>query len=151
MSLTTKNKRIIQFFHERPNMDFETMMLKFIDIMEALHANMNSSLNNTMVSQILENLKTMQEKIETVSTNVNKIQSDTQIHFSLKMTEFKKEYIEDLKMILSCNVSERIEPMLKEQNAMLFEKTATMMSSVIPKSDEVMSKNLESIIKRTVI
>ena len=49
MSLVTSNKRVLSFFHERPNLDFDTTILKFIDIMESLYENMNNTLNNTTV------------------------------------------------------------------------------------------------------
>lgn len=148
MSLVTSNKRVLSFFHERPNLDFDTTILKFIDIMESLYENMNNTLNNTTVLQILDNLKTMQVKIDNVSSNVNKIQSDTQLQFSLKMTELKKEYIDDIKMILSCNVSDKIEPLLKEQNTQLFEKTCLMINSIVPKNEEIVLKNMEGVVKQ---
>jgi len=148
MSLVTTNKRVLSFFHERPNLDFDTTILKFIDIMESLYENMNNTLNNTTVLQILDNLKTMQVKIDNVSTNVNKIQSDTQLQFSLKMTELKREYIDDIKMILSCNVSDKIEPLLKEQNTQLFEKTCLMINSIVPKNEEIVLKNMEGVVKQ---
>ena len=141
-----QNHRILSFFKEHPNLDPETTILKFIDIMENLHENMNSSMNNSMVISILDNLKLMNSKIDTVSQNVNKITKDTQTQFSLKMNEFKKDYLQQLNMVLTCNVSEKIAPLLKEQNESLFMKTNSMLQKVIPKNEEVVSKSIEKII-----
>ena len=41
MEIKITNKRIISFFEQRPEMDVETTILKFIDIMESLQENMN--------------------------------------------------------------------------------------------------------------
>ena len=75
MSIELKNNRIINFFKERPDMDIESMILKFIDIMETLQENMNKTLNNSNVLEILDNLKQMNSKIDKTeeSNNLNKI------------------------------------------------------------------------------
>ena len=140
------NQRIITFFNEHSNLDPETTILKFIDIMESLYENMNSAMNNSMVVDILEKLKCMDSKIEEVSANVNKITEDTQTQFSLKMVEFKKDYLNELNMILTCNVSDKIAPLIKEQNDALFNKTNTMIQAIIPKNEAAIIKNIEKLI-----
>jgi len=52
-----KNKRIISFFEQRPDMDIEDTILKFIDIMENLQENMNKTLTNSTVTEILDSIK----------------------------------------------------------------------------------------------
>ena len=138
--------RIQTFFKEHPNLDPETTFLKFIDIMESLHENMNNTMNNSMVVDILDKLKHMDSKIDDVSACVNKITEDTQTQFSLKMVEFKKEYLKELNMILTCNVSDKIAPLLKEQNDALFNKTNNMIQTVIPKNEAAVAKNIEKLI-----
>ena len=56
MDIKITNKRILSFFEQRPDMDFESMILKFIDIMESLNENMNKTLTNTTVLEILDNI-----------------------------------------------------------------------------------------------
>ena len=143
-----KNQRILTFFNEHPNLDPETTFLKFIDIMEALHENMNSTMNNTMVIDILDKLKNINTKIDNVTECVNKITEDTQTQFSLKMVEFKKDYLKELEMILTCNVSDKIAPLLKEQHDALFSKTNNMIQSVIPKNEAAVTKGIEKLIKQ---
>ena len=147
MNVEIKNKRIINFFNEHSNLDLESMLLKFVEIMEMLHENMNSTMNNTTVLDILDNLKAMNSKIDVVSNNVEKINGETQTQFSLKMGELKKDYVDELKMVLTCNVSDKIEPLFKEQNAALFEKTNNMITSIIPKNEEVVTNRIEMVMK----
>lgn len=53
-----------RFFDQRPEMDVETTLLKFIDIMETLQESINKTLTNSSVLEILDNLKTMNNKFE---------------------------------------------------------------------------------------
>jgi len=147
-SLTITNKKILAFYDAHPNMDFESSVIKFIEIMELLHEKMNNTMNGSLVLEILDNLKTMNTKINEVSTTVNKINEDTSNEFSRKMVEFKKEYIDELKMVLTCNVSDKIEPLLKEQNTSLFDKTYAMINTILPKNEEVVVTGVERIISR---
>lgn len=139
-----KNKKIINFFNEHKNLDFEETIVKFIDIMELLNEKMNATMNSSVVLDILENLKSMNTKIESVSLNVVKINETTSKEFSLKMSELKKEYVEELKMVLTCNVSDKIEPLFKEQNLALFNKTYAMINTIIPKNEEFVVTSVEN-------
>ena len=50
-------------------------------------------------------LSNINNKIDNVADKVSKISDDTQTQFTLKMAEFKKEYLSELNMVLTCNVS----------------------------------------------
>ena len=134
--------RIIGFFKEHESLQPEETILKFIDIMESLHENMNKTMNNSVVTEILSNLKSMQSKLDTVSDNVDKITGDTQTQFSLKMTEFKQDYIRELEKVLTCNVSDKIEPLFKEQNSSLFDRTENMLGKLIPKNEAAVAESI---------
>ena len=145
MKVEIKNKKIINFFNEHSNLDLESTLVKFIEIMEMLHEKMNSSMNNTTVLEILDSLKSMNNKIDNVSENVEKINGETQTQFALRMSELRKDYADELKTALTCNVSDKIEPMFRTQNEALFNKTNTMISSIIPKNEEVITSRIENI------
>ena len=99
MALQITNKRIISFFQQRPEMDFESTLLKFIDIMESLNENMNKTLNNTTVMEILDNIKSMK--------------SDNKLLIMQAMAEIKRGLNEDIRMIMSNSINERLEPTLR--------------------------------------
>ncbi len=142
------NPRIITFFKQHPNLEPETIILRFIDIMESLHENMHNSMNNTMVVDMLDKLKQINSKIDNVTERVNKITEDTQTQFTLKMAEFKKDYLAELNMVLTCNVSDKIAPLVKEQNEALFAKTNAMIQEVIPKNDSFVSDGIEKMVSK---
>ena len=144
--MNISNQRILTFFKEHPNLEPETIILSFIDIMETLHDKMNSSMNNSMVIDMLDKLKQINTKIDHVADKVNKITEDTKTQFSLKMAEFKKEYLTELNMVLTCNVSDKIAPLVKEQNEALFIKTNALIQEVIPKNETMVSDSIERMV-----
>ena len=105
-SLTCENKKVFEFYEKHSNLDFESMNLLFVNILEELNKDITSSLSNNIASQLLTNLKQLQGQID-------KFNSDTQKTFEKRFIEFKKEYMEDMKMILSNNNSEKIAPLIK--------------------------------------
>jgi hypothetical protein len=107
----------------------------------------NPSLDINIASQLIENIKSLQSQVSNVQDTVSKSQSDFSTNFSLKFMEFKREYIEDLKMILSTNASEKLAPIIKEYNESLLDKTRILIGEVIPKTQESLSKNIENSIK----
>ena len=107
-SITINNSKIISFFEQRPEMDVETTFLKFIDIMETLQETMNKTLTNTTVLEILDNMKTMNAKFE-------RSQELNQFNLSNYMNELKRSMNEEMKTIMSINMMEKVEPVLREK------------------------------------
>ena len=96
-NLSTNNPKILKFFHEHQNLDFEDTILSFVEIMEKLSDSMNNSINNSLITDILSNLKSMNSKMESIDQNVNRYQNESISNLSLKLNDFKREYIEDLR------------------------------------------------------
>jgi hypothetical protein len=61
--------------------------------------------------------------------------------------EFKKDYIEDLKMILTNTTSEKIAPIIKQYNDSLLDKTQLMISDLIPKNNNLLSQEITTSMK----
>ena len=106
--LQITNRKILSFFEQRPEMDVETTFLKFIDIMETLQENMSKTLTNSNVMEILDNLKTMNTKFE-------RSQESAQFNLSNYMNELKRTMNEEIKTLMSINMMEKVEPVLREK------------------------------------
>lgn len=135
-AITLQHSRILTFFQAHPKLDPEETVCKFIDIMENLHESMSNTMGNTAVLDMLQSLN-------------HKMDSVTQIEQQLanRMNELRKEYVDDLKMVLTCNVSDKIEPLLKEQNMVLFDKTNAMIASLIPQNEAAVVGRIETVVK----
>ena len=107
-TITITNSKILSFFEQRPEMDVETTLLKFIDIMETLQETMNKTLTNSTVLEILDNMKTMNAKFE-------RSQEVSQFNLSNYMNELKRSMNEEMKTIMSINMMEKVEPVLREK------------------------------------
>ena len=106
--LQITNSKILSFFEQRPEMDVETTFLKFIDIMETLQETMNKTLTNSTVLEILDNMKTMNAKFE-------RSQESNQFNLSNYMNELKRSMNEEMKTLMSINMMEKVEPVLREK------------------------------------
>lgn len=149
-SLSCSNKMVLKFYNEHPNIDFESMNVTFVEILNSLSQDINSSLSNNISTQLLNNVKEIHSQINTINESVNRLHIETNHNFLTKFNDFKREYIEDVKMILSNNsnnTSDKIIPLIKEYNSALFDKTFIMINEVIPKNNDNLTKQIQDFIK----
>ena len=138
------NRKIILFFEQRPEMDIETTILKFIDIMETLQENMNKTLTNSNVLEILDNLKTM-------NTKIDRSHELSQFNISNHINELKRNMNEEIKSIMSRSIMENVEPVLrerfKEQHLafanVTFDKITSMFDNKLLNINEISKSNKE--------
>jgi hypothetical protein len=143
-SLTVNNKEVWEFYNENKNVSFEDMSLIFVRILKKIMLSANPSMSTNVVSQLIENIKGLQSQVTNISESFSKTQLDINANFTMKFVEFKREYIEDLKMILSNNTAEKVAPIIREYNETLLDKTRIMINDIIPKSQESLYKNIET-------
>ena len=128
MTLQTSNKRILSFFEQHPEMDFETTILKFIDIMESLNENMNKTASNSTVMEILDNIKSFKD--------------DTKTLIGQNMTEIKRTLNDDIRMIMANSVHERLEPSLRVK---LKEQQTQLVDNVSGKLEKLLESKISGI------
>ncbi len=133
MVLQITNKRIVAFFEQRPDLDFESTILRFIDIMENLQETMNKTLTNTTVVEILDNIKSMRSDNKSIISNA--------------MVDIKRGLNEDIRMIMSNSVNEKLEPVLREK---LKEQQAVLVANVYSRLENVL-ENKMALIKESSI
>jgi hypothetical protein len=139
-SLTCNSAKVWAFYQEHPELDFEKMNIMFTDIIASIMQSTNPVNNSNITSQILNSLASIQSQLSTQQSEYSKL-------LFLKLAEFKKEYIEDLKMILSSNIADKIAPLIKESNGSILDKTKILLSEIVPKSNETLSKQINDSIK----
>jgi len=142
-SLTITNKKVIDFYNQRKNLNFETMNVLLVDILENLLQNANPSLDTNVASALLENMKALQTQVLGIKDTVEKNQTDIGTMFTLKFVDFKRDYMDDMRLILSSNATEKVAPVIKQYNDTLLDKTKLMFNEIIPKNQELLHKNIE--------
>lgn len=137
-----RNERIITFFKTHPALNVEDVVLNMIDMLEKVMANVHNELNSTLAIQLVEQMKQMQSQMNLVQDQMTKNHTHEVTVFATKLGEFKKEYMEELKMVFSHNVTDRFAPLLKEQNAQTLDKLQLLVSEIVPKSRDGLQKHL---------
>jgi hypothetical protein len=147
-ALTINNEKLWRFYNDHPNLNFEVTNLLFMDVLEKFLQDANSSLNSNITTQLIEHIKQLQSQIISMTDNFSRIQNENIINFNYKLTEFKKDYIDEVKMILTNNVAEKVAPLIKEQNSIMLDKTHLLINNLIPKNnDDTMIRQINESMK----
>ena len=139
-SLTCNSAKVWAFYHEHPEIDFEKMNIMFTDIIASIMQTTNPVNNSNITSQIMNGIANIQAQLTNQQTEYGKL-------LFLKLTEFKKDYIDDLKMILSSNIADKIAPLIKESNGSILDKTQLLLSEIVPKNNEALSRQINDNIR----
>jgi len=132
--LIINNERICRFYKENPHIHFESVNLIFIDLFDKLLTDMNSTMNASINSQILTNVNDLCSSMDFLKNSIDSHNTDLKQTILLKYSDIKKDYIDELNTILSLNHSERMAPLLDKNNSILIDKTATIITDIIPKT-----------------
>jgi hypothetical protein len=149
-TISLQNRRVWEFYDTHKNMEFEGMSLLFIDILERIMCDTTQSLNSSIVTQLMDNIKSLQTNIGYINDNIQKINPETNSLFSVKFTEFKKEYTDDIKNIIAsngCNTVEKLSHIIDKYNDTISDKTKIIISDIIPKNQDLLSKNISICMK----
>ena len=116
MSLNITNARVIEFYKNHPMISVDTINVLFVEILEKLFSEISPNMDNDFALRLINEMKN-------ITTIIDKIQNDTIQNFTLKSIELKREYIQDLQLILNNNNNNTIKPMLMEYTEILQDKT----------------------------
>jgi hypothetical protein len=140
--IETTNKRILKFYNSNPSINFEAINLIMIDLMEKLLNDMNSTMNSSIQSQILSTISEQGTQINELKNQVSSLKDN----LIIKFLDIKKEYIEDVKNIINTNTSEKISSLIEKNNENLINKTISMVTEIIPRTQESFYKQLHETI-----
>jgi hypothetical protein len=152
--IIVSNERICDFYENNPAINFEAVNIIFIELFEQLLTDMDNTMNSTINSQILYNVHENTNKINELNSSieylrdaVNTIQSDVTNSILIKFMELKKEYIEDMRLIIQDNTNEKIGSLLEKNNSLLIDKTNLLISDIIPKNQNQFYSQIQDSIR----
>ena len=141
------NKEVFEFYASH-NLDAEFVNVSFINILKKLMNNLDTSVNSNLATKLLETCTALDHKIDNLNSSVNKYQQDITNVITIKLTEYRKEYIDDLKLILSSNNVDCISPLIKETNNNLLDKTSLLLNEILPKNQNLLTKDIFSYLQQ---
>jgi hypothetical protein len=135
--LITKNPRICNFYEKNPTMNFETVNIYVIELLEKILMETNSNItdiNSHILTHINENTNEIRNSIVSLKDTMYSISNDNKQTIISKISEIKKEYIDELRTIIQSNTHEKIGSLIEKNNSILIDKTALLLNEIIPKN-----------------
>lgn len=115
MSLILKNQRIYDFYQNHPQYDFERMNTFMVELLENFNEKMVPSLDQNFASKLTQQMIDLQ-------TQLLKQQQDQQLDHYKQLTDFRKQYIEELRHAVHYHHDEKVQPLLSQQADLFMEK-----------------------------
>jgi hypothetical protein len=145
--LETAHPRILRFYRENPQVNFESTNLILVDFLEKLVldttlASLNEhSLSTTFQSHIFrymnqhanqmtemtKSLGSIQDSMTTMSTNIVDI-------VAAKFLEIRQQYVDEFKIIVNSHTNDQLFPLLEEHTHKLIENTSSMIREIVPQT-----------------
>jgi len=116
------NQQVFEFYKKNASLNFEQVNLLCVGLFENILQDANTTINNSITSKILTECLENTHKLNELSSEINKINnniSKLNNELVLKFFDIKKEYIEEVKTIISINGNEKIDKInhqLRENN-----------------------------------
>lgn len=138
-NITVTDETIITYYKENPHLDFVVMNHIFISILKKLSSNLTDTINTTINSKILSVVSNIENKVDTFKHTLND-----------KLHDNKREYIEDVKVILTNNIltnNEKISAIIEKNTDAILTKTTMILNDIIPKTQDKTYSLIETCIK----
>jgi hypothetical protein len=145
--ITITDESIISFYRENPNINIVQINHIFIDILKKLSTNLTETLSNSIHSKILTSLTEINGSMSSIKQDVSKLSNDVLSSMTIKLHEVKKEYLDSMALILTNNTLsnyEKIGSIIEKQNETLIAKTSSILTELIPKTNESYFQRVES-------
>lgn len=154
--LTTNNSRVCDFFSKHSYLNFDTVCLLLVELLENILQESSISINKSISSQILQecidNKNRLNEfqnhltnQLILIQSNITKFNSD----FTVKLFEIKKDYIEEVKSIIISNSNEKISSIIEKNNENLSNKTTITMRESVDKISQLLEKTSYNLVDKT--
>lgn len=156
--IVLKNKSIWEFYNEHKNVNIESVNLLLIEFMKTIFNHMTDDVNSNINSQLLSFMNENKNQIDTIKTslssiseNVSKMNTDITNTVMLQFMNLKKDYIEDVKQIVTNNsltTCEKISSLVDKNSNHLIDKTSLILNEVIPKNNDSVNRHIQENLKK---
>jgi len=138
--LKITSKRVQDFYRQNPTISFEAVNLIFVDLFEKLLTDMNGTMQSTIQSHVIStlsetshHLQELKQTVHHLTDKLSTVQSESMSVLVGRVSDMKREYMEEVKQIVHNNTTDVIASLLEQNNCSLIEKTSTIVSDIVPK------------------
>lgn len=159
-SLETTHPRIIRFYQDHPELDFEMVNMTVIELFEKtiLDTTAARSMNErdggplqTKLMQIMQSqthrMDEMNHSLTNIQESMSMIQSDITTNLWNKLVEIKQNYLEEFNIIVNSTTKSTIGDLLEVANQQLIDKTISIIQDAIPKGQHSYNEPIQSSIR----
>ena len=147
LMMTTHNKKIYDFYHKNPSLDFEQINLLCVDLFENILQDATSAMNKSISSQILFECVETKNKINEMNNNINKLSND----LIIRSLDIKRDYIEEVKNIMISNTNDKIKVLIEKCNEQLLDKTTILNNAMVNDLNLKFERNNSNLVDKTTI
>lgn len=150
--LVLKNERAWNFYNSHTSINFETANLLLIDFLEAMFNKISSSDTN-INSQILSFMQEHSSEIQSIKSSISTLQDNIHnntLDVSTKLSALKKEYLEDIALIVNNNIlnsNEKMSSILDKNTELIYSKTSLLFNDIIPKNNDKLHQEIQQYLK----
>jgi hypothetical protein len=153
--LILSNPKIVSYFEQHKDVEPETAILFFIEILEKFGDNIFEKMSSSINTQILSGINELKQNNHIIQDTLTKMNTEIMSSLIVKMYDFKKDYIEELKNVFSLDSNskgDKILAILEKNNCHLIDKTTILLNDMIPRTSQnihsFMNENIQEL-KRT--
>ena len=135
-SICIYNEDVVSFYRENPNIDPETTNSWLVNFMK-LTMKTSVPLNETLASQFIDGMKHIQK------SNADMIQT-----FNLKISDIRREIMEDMRMITTNNTnntSEKLVALLQTHTSTFLDKNSLLFGDLLSKGNDILLREINNI------
>jgi hypothetical protein len=156
-SLETTHPRILRFYQDHPQLDFEMVNLTVIDLFEKTLLDTATTITTTdaplhtklvqMMQSHTHRMDEMNHSLTNIQESVSMIHSDITTHLWNKFVEIKQKYLEEFHVIVNSTTKSTIGNLLEQANQQLIDKTVSILQDAIPKGQNPYNEPIQSSIR----
>jgi len=155
-----ENQKIIDFYNEHPNIDFEKANLLLIEFLDKMFNHITDDLDVNVNSQILSHLISSKKEIETLRTTVQDMSEkisnnslETVQNINSQLGQIKKEYMDEMQSVINNGniiTGDKISTIIDRNNQHILDRTTIILNDIIPKTQDTLQNRIREHIESKV-
>ena len=142
-TMTLTNQKVAEFYktHE---LNFEQMNVLFVNMLETMMATMDNSMTASVATRLVSGMDGIASRLALMDAR----QQESAAVLEARFGDCTREYMADLRGVLTNNTVEHVLPLIRESNENLVSKTLGVLNDVLPQTRAMMSENIDAAMAR---
>lgn len=126
------DKNVCSFYKEHPYVDVNNINRLCVELLNSAINNNDISITNTFHQRILSEISENNRVVSQLQDTMTSIKTDNLHSFITEMTDIKEDYLDELKMLVITETTDKITTIMESNNSNLLNKTVDVLRNIIP-------------------